>query len=352
MNIAMSAKPLMEDPRWISLVARDPKGRFFYGVATTGVYCRPTCGARRPRPENVTYYDGPAAAERAGFRPCKRCKPDQAPDEARRAALVTKACRIIEQAEDAPSLAALAVHVGMSPHHFHRLFKQVTGLTPKDYAVALREGKVRTGLTAGDSVTDAIYGAGYNASSRFYEKSSAVLGMAPRRYKAGGAEATISYAFGKSSLGKVLVARSDKGICAILFGEAEKDMVAELQGRFRKAMLAEAGMDFARTVKDVVALVDAPRQGHQLPLDVRGTAFQKRVWKALCRIPAGETATYAEIANRIGAPKAVRAVGSACGANHLGVAIPCHRAVRSDGSLAGYYWGLERKRALLKKESG
>ncbi len=352
MNAIMSTTTT-KDPRWASVVARDPKadGAFFYAVATTGVYCRPSCAARRARPENVRFFESVAAAERAGFRACKRCKPEQGRLETQQAALVTRACRMIDEAETAPSLGTLAQELGLSSSHFHRLFKSVTGVTPHDYAAARREDKVREGLGRGTAVTAAIFEAGYNASSRFYEKSNAVLGMTPRVYRAGGSETTIQFATGESSLGNVLVAQSAKGVCAILIGDNAAELARDLQRRFPKANLTPGDSAFAKTVARVVRFVDAPGKDFGLPLDIQGTAFQKRVWKALVRIPAGKTKSYTEVAKQIGAPKAVRAVASACAANSIAVAIPCHRVLRSDGSVSGYRWGVERKRALLKKES-
>lgn len=353
LNDATRAIPTIADPRWPAVLARDPAadGTFYYGVRTTGVYCRPSCPARRARPENISLFVTPAEAERAGFRACRRCLPKSDTPAARQAALVTRACRMIEESESAPSLAMLAVGAGLSPSHFHRLFKRIAGLTPTQYAAAARENRLRHGLTQAASVTEAIFAAGYNSSGRFYEQASAVLGMTPKAFRAGGAAAAIRYAIDDCALGKVLVAQSAKGICAVLFGDKSADLVRELGTRFPKADIAEGRGAFAGAVAAVIALIDAPRQGLGLPLDVRGTAFQKRVWQELARIPAGVTASYGEIAARIGAPKAVRAVAGACAANPLGVVIPCHRAVRSDGSLAGYRWGVARKRALLKKEA-
>jgi AraC family transcriptional regulator, regulatory protein of adaptative response / methylated-DNA-[protein]-cysteine methyltransferase len=353
MNVVMkvASQSTINDPRWYAIITRDFNASFFYGVATTGVYCRPSCGARLPRPENVSFHRTPKAAERAGFRPCKRCQPNAAPSSVRRAEMVTQACRAIAASEKAPRFADLARRAGVSAHHFHRLFKQVTGLTPKGYAAALREGKLRKHLKRSSTVTEAIYDSGYATGSRFYEKSNAVLGMTPSRFRAGGADTEIRFAVRKCTLGKVLAAQSPVGICAILLGDDSVAFTRELKERFPNARIVPGGRDFAHVVADVVKVIDDPAKGLGLPLDVRGTAFQKRVWDALCRIPAGETATYTEIAKYIGAPKAVRAVGAACGANAIGVVIPCHRAVRSDGTLAGYRWGLARKRALLKKES-
>jgi AraC family transcriptional regulator of adaptative response/methylated-DNA-[protein]-cysteine methyltransferase len=350
---AMTQIDITQDPRWNAVVARDhaADGNFYFSVKTTGVYCRPSCAARRPNPKNVRFHTTRAAAEKAGFRPCKRCKPDQESLRAQQAERIAKACSIIAESETAPVLDDLAAQVGMSPYHFHRVFKQTTGVTPRDYAAAQREKKVREGLAQGGSVTAAIFDAGYNASSRFYEKSNAVLGMTPSAYKAGGADVDIRFALGTSSLGVVLVAQSDKGVCAILLGDDADAMILELRGRFPKASIAAADRGFERLVKQVVDFVDAPRKGLDLPLDMRGTAFQKRVWKMLQKIPAGTTTTYSALAKKMGEPKAVRAVARACATNHIGVAVPCHRVVRNDGNLAGYYWGLERKRALLDSEA-
>ena len=341
------------DPRWAAIVARDPKadGSFFYSVKTTGVYCRPSCAARLARPENVRFHATCEDAERAGFRPCKRCKPDQPVLAMQYAEKVTQACRIIEESEQVPGLEDLAKRVGLSKYHFHRVFKQVTGLTPKAYAVAHRENRMRDQLGNSGSVTDAIFDAGYNSNSRFYEKSNQVLGMTPSRYRAGGANTQIRFAIGACSLGAILVAQSERGICAILLGDDPDALARDLQDRFPHAELIGGDADFEELVAKVVGFVEAPRIGLDLPLDVRGTAFQQRVWQALREIPAGQTASYTEIAHRIGAPKSVRAVAQACAANTLAVAIPCHRVVRNDGALSGYRWGVERKSALLNKEA-
>lgn len=347
------AAATLRDPRWAAVAARDAAadGKFFYSVRTTGVYCRPSCAARTPRPENVAFHVSAAAAERAGFRPCKRCKPDQAPLAAHHADRVTALCRLIESAEQVPSLAELARHAGLSAWHVHRVFKTVTGLTPRAYAAAHRARRVRDELDRSGTVTEAIYGAGYNSNGRFYEESNDVLGMTPSRYRAGGADTEIRFAVGECSLGSILVAASVRGVCAILLGDDPDALARDLQDRFPRATLVGGDVAFERLVAKVVGFVEAPRLGLDLPLDVRGTAFQQRVWQALRRIPAGETASYTEIARRIGAPKAVRAVAGACAANALAVAIPCHRVVRNDGGLAGYRWGVERKRALIEREA-
>ncbi len=340
------------DPRWAAIAARDraADGEFFYSVATTGVYCRPSCAARRPNPQNVGFHRTAADAERAGFRPCKRCRPDAAPLEQRRAALVADACRAIEAADAAPGLGALARRAGVSPHHFHRIFKAVTGVTPKAYAAAHRRARVRAALVERPTVTEAIYEGGFNSGGRFYAASKALLGMTPTDFRAGGAHATIRFAVGECSLGAILVAASASGVCAILLGDDPEALVRELQDRFPRATLVGGERAFERTVARVVGFVDDPSTTLDLPLDVRGTAFQQRVWSALRAIPRGSTVSYAELAARIGAPGAARGVARACAANSLAVAIPCHRVVRSDGELAGYRWGIERKRALLKKE--
>ncbi|MGQ3055908.1 MAG: bifunctional DNA-binding transcriptional regulator/O6-methylguanine-DNA methyltransferase Ada [Nevskia sp.] len=347
------AEGTVADPRWPRVLARDASadGLFFYSVKTTGVYCRPSCGARPARPENVDFHASAAAAEAAGFRPCKRCKPDQPPLAEQHAGLVATLCRRIEQADAAPTLDALATAAGMSPFHLHRVFKAVTGLTPRAYAAAHRGRRVRSELHRADSVTDAIYEAGYNSNGRFYAEADQLLGMTPSDFRAGGTNTEIRFAIGQCSLGAILVAASPRGICAILLGDDPDALARDLQDRFPKAGLIGADAAFEATVARVVGLVEAPRLGHDLPLDVRGTAFQQRVWQALREIPAGQTASYAEVAQRIGAPTSMRAVAQACGANALAVAIPCHRVVRSDGALSGYRWGVERKRSLLDREA-
>jgi AraC family transcriptional regulator, regulatory protein of adaptative response / methylated-DNA-[protein]-cysteine methyltransferase len=341
------------DPRWTVVVARDPSadGTFVYSVRTTGVYCRPSCSARPARPENVRFHATSGDAVAAGFRPCKRCTPDQPSLLERRAATVTEACRRIQASDAAPSLETLAESAGMSPFHFHRVFRAFTGLTPRGYAIAHRESRVRRELERSNTVTRAIYESGYNSNGRFYAKSDAVLGMTPTVYRAGGATAELRFAIGECSLGSILVARSDRCVCAITLGDYPETLAREFQERFPRAELIGGDAEFEELVAKVVGFVEAPGLGLDLPLDVRGTAFQQRVWQALGEIPAGRTATYSEIAGRIGAPGAMRAVAGACAANPLAVAIPCHRVVRTDGSLSGYRWGVERKRSLLDRES-
>ena len=343
-----------DDPRWARIVARDKTadGQLWYSVATTGVYCRASCPSRLANPKNVQLHDSLASAKATGFRPCRRCNPNGLSIEAENAALAARACRIIEESEEEPSLEELAKAVGRSPSYFHRTFKAATGVTPKEYAAANRAAKVRHGLASGSSVTEAIYDAGFNSSGRFYEKSTDMLGMTPSRYRAGGANEEIKFAVGQtSSLGAILVASTKKGVAAILLGDDPEDLVRNLQDRFPNARLIGADRDYEALVAQVVGFVEAPRLGLNLPLDVRGTAFQERVWKVLQEVPVGATVSYAEVARRIGTPKSVRAVAAACAANKLAVAIPCHRVIRNDGSLSGYAWGVDRKRILLDREA-
>src|SRR3989454_2096370 len=350
---AQLAAATENDPRWASVVARNPEadGMFYYSVQTTGVYCRPSCAARLARSENVCFHRTCEDAEKAGFRPCKRCKPDQPSLVEQHAAKVTAACRIIEESETVPGLQELAQRIGLSAYHFHRVFKQVTGLTPREYGAAHRERRVRNELSRSGTVTEAIFDAGYNSNARFYEKSNEVLGMTPTNYRAGGANTEIRFAIGECSLGSILVASSDRGVYAILLGDDADKLVHDLQDQFPRANLIGGDAEFEQLVARVVGFIEAPGIGLDLPLDVRGTAFQQRVWQALREIPAGETASYTDIADRIGSPKSVRAVAQACAANALAVAIPCHRVVRNDGGLSGYRWGVERKRALLGREA-
>lgn len=340
------------DSRWVRVVAKDKTadGEFYYSVATTGVYCRPSCPSRRANPKNVRFHTSIADAEAAGFRACHCCKPNRPSLDSQNAEKIARICRLIEQSSESLSLAALAQMAGLSTHYFHRLFKAVTGVTPKAYAAAHRAAKMRDELSHRSNITEAIYSAGFNTNSRFYAQSEQLLGMTPTDYRAGGADATIRFAVGQSSLGAILVAMSGRGVCAILIGDDPGELVRDLQNRFSKARLIGGDADFERVIAQVVGLIEAPQIGLDLPLDIRGTAFQQRVWQALQEIPVGTTATYAEIAAKIGAPRAVRAVAGACAANALAVAIPCHRVVRSDGSLSGYRWGVERKRVLLDRE--
>ena len=341
------------DPRWQTVLRRDrdADGSFVYAVRSTGVYCRPSCASRRAKPENVSFFPSPEAAEAQGFRPCLRCHPrGQSPAEAN-AALIAAACRMIEESEEAPSTEALAHRIGLSTFHFHRQFKALTGLTPRGYASAYRGGRLREALASGASVTAAIHEAGFGSASRFYETAESVIGMSPTAFRKGGAEAEIRFALAQCSLGAILVASTEKGLCAISLGDEPEPLLIELQNRFPQARLIGGDAAFEALVARVVAFVEAPGTGLDLPLDIRGTAFQQRVWQALRDIRAGETVSYAELAARIGDPKAVRAVAGACAANTLAVAIPCHRVVRSDGAISGYRWGVARKREILDREA-
>jgi AraC family transcriptional regulator of adaptative response/methylated-DNA-[protein]-cysteine methyltransferase len=347
-----------DEARWAAVQRRDrdADGQFYYSVRSTGVYCRPSCPSRGALRANVAFHASPADAEAAGFRACLRCKPGQPPLSERQAAAVAQACRLIDQAASlsgsVPDLDSLAQAVGMSRFHFHRVFKAHTGITPKAYAAARRTARLQQGLGSAPSVTDALYEAGFGSSGRFYEASGGALGMAPSRYRAGGKGETIRFAVAGCSLGAILVASTEQGICAILIGDEPEPLVQDLQERFPQAELRGAEPAFERTVAQVVGFVEAPRLGLDLPLDVRGTAFQRRVWEALRAVPAGSTVSYSELAERLGMPSAARAVAGACAANPVAVAIPCHRVVRTDGALSGYRWGIERKRTLLDREAG
>ncbi len=352
-GVLADAMRVQRDPRWAAVRARDPAADalFVYAVKTTGVYCRPSSTARLPSPENVEFFATAAQAEAAGYRPSRRHSPDRSALAAQHAGIVGEACRRIEAAESAPTLRELAEAARLSPYHFHRVFKAVTGLTPKGYADARRADRLRDRLACSTSITDALYDAGFQSNSRFYAASNDLLGMKPTDYRAGGANNDIRFAVGECSLGSILVAQSRRGLCAILLGDQPDRLVRDLQDRFPRANLIGGDRDFEQLVARVVGFVETPSLGLNLPLDVQGTAFQQRVWRALQAIPAGTTATYSAIAARIGSPKAVRAVAQACAANTLAVAIPCHRVVRRDGDLSGYRWGVERKGELLRRES-
>jgi AraC family transcriptional regulator, regulatory protein of adaptative response / methylated-DNA-[protein]-cysteine methyltransferase len=350
---AASADVLREDPRWQAVVNRDRSqdGRFFYSVATTGVYCRPSCGARLAKPQNVAFHETTNDAERAGFRACKRCRPADFPSLPDNVTLITAVCRRIENSEEPPSLAQLAQQAKKSPSYLQRLFKQVVGVSPAHYARSFRAQRVVERLRQNTSVTAAIYDAGYQSSGRFYAESNGLLGMTPSTFKSGGASTTIHFAIGQCSLGAALVAETTRGVCAILLGESPQALIRELEQRFPRSQLVGDDPALESRVAMVVSLVDNPTASVSLPLDIQGTAFQRKVWQALQKIPPGETRTYSQIADAIGSPQSVRAVGSACGANPVAVAVPCHRVIRNDGALGGYRWGLQRKQALLDKES-
>src|SRR5512143_690862 len=347
-----NASPTEAEQRWQLVLRRDPRadGDFVYAVRTTGVYCRPSCPSRAARRENVTFFESPGLAAAAGYRPCKRCKPDEVSQQQRRNARVLQACQAIERSASALSLAQLAQQAGMSPHHFQRIFKAVTGLSPKGYHKAVLARRVTASLQSAPSVTEALYDAGFNSAGRFYEAAPALLGMSPGSYRKGGTGEHIRHAVVPCTLGWVLVAATRKGVCAIEFGESAQALEDRIRARFPQAQFEPADAGFQRWIARVLDYIEQPRGVLDLPLDVQGTVFQRRVWQALQAIPAGETATYSEIAARIGQPLAFRAVAHACAGNAVAVAIPCHRAVRADGSLAGYRWGLARKAELLKRE--
>jgi AraC family transcriptional regulator of adaptative response/methylated-DNA-[protein]-cysteine methyltransferase len=341
-----------DEERWQALAGRDKgaDGAFVYAVVSTGVYCRPSCAARRPNRENVRFYRTVSEADRAGFRACKRCQPNAASSEEHRAAAILKACKLIENFDDPPDVKELAEATGMSPSHFHRVFKSLTGVTPKKYATAHRSKRLRNELSTSTTVTEAIYGAGFNSNGRFYETSNRILGMTPTALRTGGKGTVIRFAVGECSLGSILVAVSAVGVCSIALGDDPDALVRDLQDRFAKAELIGGDEEFDRFISKVVGLIENPSIGLDLPLDVRGTVFQHRVWEMLRQVPCGQTTTYSQIARRLGQPKATRAVAQACAANKIAVAIPCHRVLRTDGTLSGYRWGIERKRALLDRE--
>lgn len=338
--------------RWQAVATRDAAadGRFVYGVRTTGVYCRPSCPSRPALRHNVAFFASGAAAERAGFRACRRCRPGAPSDAERQAGRVARACRLIEAAETPPSLAALATAVGLGPHHFHRVFKAATGVTPRAYAAQRRAARLAEKVADLPHITQAVYAAGFNAASRFYAAADERLGMSPGAYRKRGAGQDIRYATSPCALGVLLVGATERGLCAILLGDDVAALVAELHARFSAAARLTEDATLARHLAPILAHLDAPGRALDLPLDIVGTAFQQRVWEALRHIPLGATRTYAEIAAAIGAPRAHRAVAAACAANALAIAIPCHRVVRGDGSLAGYRWGTARKARLIECE--
>lgn len=342
----IAAEGAVDDDRaWQAVLARDRQfdGRFFTGVLSTGIYCRPSCSARHPRRENVRFFDRPDAAEAQGLRACLRCRPG---DIARDDKAVAGALAALADVEAVPSLAELAAAVGYSPSHFQRVFKRAVGLSPAQYVRARRIELAGEALSDGAGVTDAIYEAGYGAPSRFYEASRERMGMTPSAWRAGGRGVTIRWAVVSTSLGDMLVAATVRGVCRLSFGEGRDELLA----RFPKAELVEGGEDFRSLLADVLSAVERPGTSHAIPLDVQGTAFQEAVWRELQRIPSGETRTYAQIASAVGKPGAVRAAGSANGANNVAVLIPCHRVIRSDGTPGGYAYGEAIKRELLRRE--
>ncbi|RZI82941.1 MAG: bifunctional DNA-binding transcriptional regulator/O6-methylguanine-DNA methyltransferase Ada [Rubrivivax sp.] len=340
--------------RWDAVLAKDPQadGEFVFAVKTTGIYCRPSCPSRPAKRENVDFFDTTLEAAAAGYRACKRCKPDGPSQVHERNELVARACQAIEQSPSGLSLDELASQAGLSPHHFHRIFKTTTGLTPKQYHQAVLSRRVGPALKAAASVTEAIYDAGFNSSGRFYENAGASLGMSPSSFRQGGAGEHIRYAVEPCALGMMLVAATARGVCAIEFADSSQALVDGLQARFPKACFEPADGPFKQWISQILRHLEQPSGLLDLPLDVQGTVFQRRVWQALQDIPCGQTVSYTELARRLGQPTAVRAVASACANNNIAIAIPCHRVVRTNGDLAGYRWGLARKAELLRREGG
>jgi len=362
MQDEMPAEPSQSSPinagqlaekRWQAVVRRDPRadGEFIYAVKTTGVYCRPSCPSRAAKRQNVEFFDTAGSAIAAGYRPCKRCRPDALSQQQKHNERVLQACHAIEHSPSSLSLKQLAQQAGMSPYHFHRIFKAATGLTPKAFHQAIQAKRVTASLQSAQSVTEAIYDAGFNSSGRFYEGAQAMLGMSPGSYRRGGVGEHIRYAVEPCALGWVIVAATRKGVCAIEFDDAAQVLIDRVRARFPHAQFESADTEFKQWIAQVIRYLDQPHGVLALPLDVQGTVFQRRVWQALQAIPAGQTASYSEIAERIGQPKAFRAVAHACAGNTVAVAIPCHRAVRANGDLSEYRWGVERKAKLLRRES-
>ncbi len=344
------------DSRWQAVLGRDKEfdGEFVYAVKTTGVYCRASCPSRVAKRGNVAFFDTTIDAQAAGFRACKRCNPDGVSLEHARNAAVSAACDFLKASAGSVALAALAEHAGMSAHHFHRVFKSVTGVTPKAYQKTIQQSRITAALSKNKTVTDAIYDAGFNSSGRFYENAETILGMTPASYKSGGKNEDIRYAAEPCALGVIMVAATPRGVCAIEFGDSAHDLVERLRTRFPLAHFQPADEIFKTWLGKILEFIDhpgkQPRGLLDLPIDIQGTVFQQRVWRALRDIPAGATLSYSEVAQKIGKPKAVRAVASACAGNSIAVLIPCHRVVRSNGELSGYRWGIARKAELLKRE--
>jgi len=330
-------------------MARDARqdGRFVFAVRTTGVYCRPSCPSRRPRRDSVEFFAGPCEAERAGYRACLRCKPKQIPEQAQ---YVVRVRQLLDKGEGVVTLAQLSKRVGLSPFHLQRLFKRATGLSPREYQAARRMQHIKAGLRKGEDVTTALYDAGFGSPSRLYENSNQQLGMTPGTYRRGGAGANISFAIAPTPLGRMLVAATGRGLCAVRFGESATELERGLREEFYAAELQRDDTAMGQYVGPLLASLRGDNTTIDLPLDIRATAFQKKVWEMLRRIPRGETRSYTEVAREIGHPRAVRAVARACATNPVAIAVPCHRVVRSDGNTAGYRWGAARKKRLLEEE--
>jgi AraC family transcriptional regulator of adaptative response/methylated-DNA-[protein]-cysteine methyltransferase len=337
--------------KWSLVLARDTRadGRFVYAVRSTGVFCRPSCPSRRPRLENVEFFDSPAQAQKAGYRACRRCTPLERNPQAQK---IEAACRYIDENLDITlSLTAISRHVAVSPFHFQRLFKRILGISPRQYQQARRAGKFRQALLSEGRVTDAIYEAGYSSSSRAYESIPAQLGMTPSAFRRKGEGVEIGYTVQPTELGKLLIATTERGVCAVRFGESDAALLRELKHDFRAAEISRDDQGLAPVAAQVKQLLTGSSAALKIPVDIQGTAFQQLVWETLKKIPAGETRSYGEVAATIGRPKAVRAVANACASNPVALLVPCHRVVQKNGSLAGYRWGVKRKAALLEKEA-
>ncbi len=343
---------ITDDDRWQSVVDRDvaADGQFVFAVRTTGIFCRPSCRAKHALRKNVSFFADARQALAAGFRPCKRCQPDKDSAQQHRLEKIAHACQLLEQ-ESPLTLDELAQQVAMSPYHLHRLFKATTGMTPKAWQQSWRARRLRDAQAKGVPVTQAILNAGFPDSSSYYRKADQTLGMTAKQFRKGGDNVSVRYTLADCSLGRCLVAESERGICAILLGDDDATLVADLHELFPAAQDMPADTDFQQRVREVIAAINARDAPLSLPLDIRGTAFQQQVWQALRAIPCGETMSYQQLASAIGKPKAVRAVASACGANKLAIVIPCHRVIRGDGALSGYRWGIARKALLLQRET-
>jgi AraC family transcriptional regulator of adaptative response/methylated-DNA-[protein]-cysteine methyltransferase len=335
--------------KWQQVMARDARqdGHFVFAVRTTGIYCRPSCPSRRPRRDSVEFFAGPDEAERAGYRACLRCKPTEISSQAQ---CVVRARQLLDNADGRVTLAQLSRRVQLSPFHVQRLFKRATGLSPREYQSARRMQQVKSGLRHGNDVTTALYDAGFGSPSRLYENASQELGMTPGEYRRGGAGANITFAVARTPLGWLLAAATERGLCAVRFGESAGALERDLRGEFHAALLGRDDATMRRYLDPLLAMIRGENNTLDLPLDVRATAFQRKVWAKLRQIPRGETRSYSEIARAIGQPSAVRAVARACAANPVALAVPCHRVVRKDGDRGGYRWGAGRKEKLLQGE--
>jgi AraC family transcriptional regulator, regulatory protein of adaptative response / methylated-DNA-[protein]-cysteine methyltransferase len=345
--------PLTEQERWQAVLDKDNShdGQYWFAVKTTGIYCRPSCPSRTPKRTNAIFFDSIANAKTAGFRACLRCAPDGHSKRQLQTKAILQACRVIEASQERISLSALAEQMGLSAHHFHRMFKDVTGVTPRDYFKARQIAQIGQSVQSTATVTQAIYESGFNSSGRFYENTNSMLGMTPKAYKSGGAGEAIRVTVRDCALGLVLVAATERGICTIEFGDDKAQLMERLNKRFPNALMKAQDARFNEWIEKLLKHLQVPDKALDLPLDVRGTVFQQQVWNALQDIPLGQTASYSQVAQKIGNPNATRAVATACASNVLAVAIPCHRVVRGNGDLSGYRWGVERKKRLLNAEA-